>query len=94
MQCLLRNLLKMCVAAFTIYSAAIVTAFTNLGGMPRQLFMAGRGGIQGQSVCQGSQPYGKRISWIFAKLLVLLLIGATFFTAGEESIVTQRKRDA
>ena len=30
-----------------------------------------------------SEPCGKHIGWIFAKLLVLLLNGATFCTAGE-----------
>ena len=50
--------------------------------------MAGRGGIQGVEC----SPYSKCISWIFAKLLVLLLIGATFFTAEEEeSIVTHNR---
>ena len=29
-----------------------------------------------------SEPWGKHIGWIFAKLLVLLLNGATFCTAG------------
>ena len=36
------------------------------------------------------EPCCKHIGWIFAKLLVHLLNGTTFFTAGEEGSVTEK----
>ena len=46
-------------------------------------------GFKGRSIHQGSRAVSVHGGWIYAKLLVLLLNGATFFTDGEEgSIVT------
>ena len=72
--------------------AAIVTTFTNLGGMSRHLFgmsviQSRKGwGSRGGPFAEGSRTVSVAVG-IFAKLLVHLLNGATFFTAGEEGSI-------
>ena len=75
----------------------LFTAFMNLWGMPRQVYamIVIQGRKRWDSSMQGAEhsprePCCKHIGWIFAKLLVLLLNGATFFTAGEEGSVTEK----